>query len=448
MELVIAQCDLPARILRWRRSELVGRVRLANLQALVTLARTYEDACLSRREPATLSGLLLWLGEQAKGGLDMLAQPAVDAVKVMTHHGSKGLEWPIVILLDTEKGIKDRLWSVGARSESSLDIAAPLKDRWIRYWPWPFGKQEKVEIAEQIAVSDEGVRLRAEAMDEAKRLLYVTMTRARDFLIVALQAKIMESALITKLGAAWLVGEEGKKSLRLPQGRAIPYQWQSFDPPDTLAPPTEQDGALQWFKHADGRTDRLPAVVIASAASAQSCKVIETQEVGSRVKLDSTVDMTALGSAVHACVAAGLSISGPAFDPPAAHRILQGFRVDGAVDSAVLVRQIGTLERWIGARWPDCRRHPEMPIEAVLPNGQVVYGRIDLLLETDSGWVIIDHKSNPAPRDKWGHVAAEHAGQLAMYADALQRVTRRPVSEVWIMLPIAAGAVRIAVERI
>jgi ATP-dependent exoDNAse (exonuclease V) beta subunit len=110
MELVIAQCDLPARILRWRRSELVGRVRLANLQALVTLARTYEDACLSRREPATLSGLLLWLGEQAKGGLDMLAQPAVDAVKVMTHHGAKGLEWPIVILLDTEKGIKDRLW--------------------------------------------------------------------------------------------------------------------------------------------------------------------------------------------------------------------------------------------------------------------------------------------------------------------------------------------------
>jgi ATP-dependent exoDNAse (exonuclease V) beta subunit len=235
--------------------------------------------------------------------------------------------------------------SVGARSESSLDIAAPLKDRWIRYWPWPFGKQEKVEIAERIAASDEGVRLRAEAMDEAKRLLYVTMTRARDFLIVALPAKNKESALITELGAAWLVGEEGAKSLRLPQDHAIPYQWQSFDPPDTLAPPTEQDGALQWFEHADGRTDRLPAVVLASAASTQSCKVIETLEVGSRVKLDSAVDMATLGSAVHACVAAGLSTSGAAFDPPAAHRILQGFRVDSAVDSAVLVRQIGALER-------------------------------------------------------------------------------------------------------
>ena len=167
------------------------------------------------------------------------------------------------------------------------------------------------------------------------------------------------------------------RPLRLPQGHVIPYQWQSFDPPDTLAPPTEQDGALQWFKPADSRTDRLPAVVLASAALMRSCKVIETQEVGSRVKLDSALDMTALGNAVHACVAAALSTSGATFDTPAAHRILQGFRVDGAVDSAVLVRQIAALERWIGARWPNCRRHPEMPIEAVLPNGQVVYGRID-----------------------------------------------------------------------
>jgi hypothetical protein len=89
--------------------------------------------------------------------------------------------------------------SVGARSESSLDIAAPLKDRWIRYWPWPFGKQEKVEIAERIAASDEGVRLRAEAMDEAKRLLYVTMTRARDFLIVALPAKARSRFVFRKI---------------------------------------------------------------------------------------------------------------------------------------------------------------------------------------------------------------------------------------------------------
>ena len=140
------QCDLAGRVLRWRRDGLVARVRLANLEAVLRLARSYEEACLARREPATVSGLILWLGEQAHEELDMLAEPPVAAVKVMTHHAAKGLEWPIVILLDLEKDIQDRLWSVGARSDASFDVAAPLKDRWIRYWPWPFGAQKKVDM--------------------------------------------------------------------------------------------------------------------------------------------------------------------------------------------------------------------------------------------------------------------------------------------------------------
>jgi len=39
MELVMVQCDLAGRVLRWRRDELVARVRLANLEALLRLAR-------------------------------------------------------------------------------------------------------------------------------------------------------------------------------------------------------------------------------------------------------------------------------------------------------------------------------------------------------------------------------------------------------------------------
>ena len=74
-----------------------------------------------------MSGLILWFGDQAQQKLDLLAEPPVDAVKVMTHHAAKGLEWPIVILLDLEKDIRDRLWSVSARSDVDLDVAAPLR---------------------------------------------------------------------------------------------------------------------------------------------------------------------------------------------------------------------------------------------------------------------------------------------------------------------------------
>ena len=241
MELVVAQCDLAGHVLRWRRDELVARVRLANLQAVLALARSYEDACLARREPATVSGLILWLGEQAQGELDMLAEPPLDAVKVMTHHAAKGLEWPIVVLLDLEKDIQDRLWSVGARSDSNLDVAAPLKDRWIRYWPWPFGAQKKVDIADVIAQSPEGVRLRAEAIDEAKRLLYVSMTRARDCLVLAFPAKKGACEWLGSLNAPWLAPDAASESISLPDGSKITCDFPSFAAPAAIPAPGEAD---------------------------------------------------------------------------------------------------------------------------------------------------------------------------------------------------------------
>ena len=69
------------------------------------------------------------------------------------------------------------------------------------------------------------------------------------------------------------------------------------------------------------------------------------------------------------------------------------------------------------------------------------------LLEVDGGWVLLDHKANPAPRDRWEQVAKEHSGQLSIYADALVHVSGRPVKETWIVLPISAGAIQITMKN-
>ena len=153
--------------------------------------------------------------------------------------------------------------------------------------------------------------------------------------------------------------------------------------------------------------------------------------------------MTALGNAIHACIATAFTDPGAPLDEARVACILEGFGLKGAIDPAGLVRQIGALEQWISSRWPNCRRHVEIPIESILPNGQVMHGRIDLLLETKDGWVLLDHKANPAPKDRWGQVAVEHGGQLFIYADALARATDRSVIESWIILPVAAGAIQI-----
>ncbi|MEZ5661434.1 MAG: UvrD-helicase domain-containing protein [Burkholderiaceae bacterium] len=448
MELVVVQCDLAGRVLRWRRNELVAQVRLANLQALLGLARTYEDACLARREPGTVSGLILWLGEQAGAQQDMLAQPPVDAVKIMTHHAAKGLEWPIVVLLDLEKDIQDRIWSVGARSEGRLDIAAPLKDRWIRYWPWPFGPQKKVDIADTIGQSAEGTRLRAEAIEEAKRLLYVSATRARDCLVLAFPAKRGACEWLGSLNAPWLAPDVADDAVSLPDGSRVSCDFRSVDASAALSVAVEPDAPLHWFRGTESRTERLPATLVASATQARACRITDSASIGDRIPLSAGIDMTALGDAIHACIATAFTDPSVPFDEPRAARILGGFGLAGALEPSALVRQIAALDAWISARWPDCRRHAEIPIESILPSGQVMHGRIDLLLETKTGWVLLDHKANPAPRDRWDQVAQEHGGQLSVYADALVRATGRSVAEAWIVLPVGAGAIQVTASEL
>jgi ATP-dependent exoDNAse (exonuclease V) beta subunit len=459
LELVITQCDLPARVLRWRRDAFVARLRLANLQALLELAARYEDVCSAQAMPATVAGLILWFGEQARAQQDLLAKAPVDAVQVMTHHAAKGLEWPVVVLLDLEDEVKDRLWAVGARSEAGFDAAAPLKDRWIRYWPWPFGRQRKVELGEAIARSDTGRRLRAEALDEARRLLYVSMTRARDALVLAFPARRGDGGWLASLNAPWLAPEvagDVDGTIELPGGSRLACAFAGFAPPPGLAarpsrPPSQgavptpaEPPPLHWFPPPEACSQRPAAILRPSAAMHQRSRIVASTTLGERLALAPQVDMNALGVALHVCIATAFTDAALLLDEPRVARILEGFGLAGAVDAGAVLRQVDALQAWIRTRWAAAKVHAEVPIEALGPQGQVVQGRIDLLLDLSEGWVLLDHKASPAAPHRWGQLAQEHGGQLALYADALGRATGRAVTESWLVLPVAAGAIRLA----
>ena len=297
-----------------------------------------------------------------------------------------------------------------------------------------------------IAQSPEGVRARAEAIDEAKRLLYVSMTRARDFLVFGFPAKKGPCEWLGSLNAPWLAPDVASTSIVLPDGSDIPCDFQSMVMPGALQATAEPDSALRWFPVPDTRTERLPATCVASASVARPCRITDTVSLGDRIALKAGTDMTALGNTIHACIATAFTDPDAPLDEARVARILDGFGLDGAIDPSGLVRQIGALDRWISLRWPDCRRHAEIPIESILPSGQFMHGRIDLLLEVAGGWVLLDHKANPVPRDRWDQVATEHGGQLFVYADALVRATGRAVTEAWLVLPVAAGAIQITMD--
>ena len=137
------------------------------LDEFQTLTLTYEQ-----NEPPSLQGFLSWFDvgrpevkrvfSAASEGDDQ-AQGR-DEVRIMTVHGSKGLQSPIVILPDTTslpKAQEDIYWH---------DDFGPI---------WPAPAETVDDFTERVKLST-----KHEKMAEYYRLLYVALTRAADWLII------------------------------------------------------------------------------------------------------------------------------------------------------------------------------------------------------------------------------------------------------------------------
>jgi len=139
------------------------------LDEFLNLALDYE-----RRETPSLQGFIAWLrGSETEVKRDMEIRR--DEVRVMTVHGAKGLEAPIVVLADTT--------TVPSGPGQRQARLIPLSRAGLADLPIPFA-WAGVRASDTATVSTARERLRREAGDEYRRLLYVAMTRAIDRLIV------------------------------------------------------------------------------------------------------------------------------------------------------------------------------------------------------------------------------------------------------------------------
>src|SRR3546814_16276804 len=83
--------------------------RLQNLETVRDQFRAYEQEQRSERQAATLTGACEWLASQSSACQPQSRHP--DAINIITSHGAKGLEWPMVILTELDAHVK------GYRSE-------------------------------------------------------------------------------------------------------------------------------------------------------------------------------------------------------------------------------------------------------------------------------------------------------------------------------------------
>jgi ATP-dependent helicase/nuclease subunit A len=151
------------------REQILGRLGAEAADALDELlahALAYEAI-----ETPSLQGFLAFLrrsGSQVKRDLEVKSA----AVRVMTVHGAKGLEAPIVVLADTT-------FVPEGRNDPWLMPIAKEADASPRGFVWALAGKDD---SEALASVRQAVRDAEE--EEHRRLLYVALTRARDALIV------------------------------------------------------------------------------------------------------------------------------------------------------------------------------------------------------------------------------------------------------------------------
>jgi ATP-dependent helicase/nuclease subunit A len=153
------------------RARILGRLgHEANdaLDEFLELALGYE-----RKAPASLQGFMAWL-RAADTEVKRDMEISRDEVRVMTVHGAKGLEAPVVFLVDTTTSPADttRLKLVRMPRGNASPHAPGVV-----VWAGKKAEDPPAVAAARAAMLDE-------TEDEYRRLLYVAMTRAADRLIV------------------------------------------------------------------------------------------------------------------------------------------------------------------------------------------------------------------------------------------------------------------------
>ncbi|MDP2345417.1 MAG: UvrD-helicase domain-containing protein [Deltaproteobacteria bacterium] len=447
-----------------------GAQRLADLAALRALCVRFIDDALARGRGPTVAGLLARL-EELRGLRDDDDDPddergdvaGIDAVSVLTWHKSKGREWPVVVLTGLWKSPWVRPFDVVVESELlSLDtFANPLFGRRLRVWPSPYGETARGGLAAHLKDSPQVQRMKRAATQESLRLLYVGFTRAKDKVVVvgdsAIWSRGMMSALVINDRALCCD----------PPGNHGTTQWAGVDVDVAVHAPS-----VHAHARLNSLASMLPPVPLRIALEGQALVTRApmfmqpsaqegTGVGGPRHSLGSQIstregltfeELNHLGQSVHAFLAVDAHAKKHGdvdVDDAAGHRlasrIRQRFQVEELMNTMGLVEIGRRLWAFLDEKLPGHVRRTEVPLLHALaqgsPNqGSTMRGQIDLLVEHEGAFIVIDHKTT------FDVDVAGYAGQLRAYAGAVSAATGKPVSGTWIHLPLLGEMVEVILD--
>lgn len=376
------------------------------ISVFLDLALAFE-----RVHPPSLESFLHWLEVSALEVKRDLEQSRRDAVRILTVHGAKGLQAPIVFLPDTLQ--------VPTQGDSLL-------------WPttndgeillWPPARAAYDELAEA-----ERARATARRDQEYRRLLYVAMTRAEDCLYVcgwhtqrnapegnwyalikaglAGRAEAIEDPFLAAAGET-----DGATVLRLACPQTAPPE-EEAKPAEIAVPP---DSLPRWAQEPPA-PEPTPPRVLAPSRPPEDEPPVRTPlgpDEGARFRRGTLIHrllqtLPEVPSEKRADVARRW-LAHVARDVP------EAIRADIAVETVRVLAEPSFAPLF----GPESRA--EVPLSGAV-DGALIAAQIDRLVVTLDAVLVVDYKTNRPPPEAEDQVADLYLRQMALYRALLRSI--------------------------
>ena len=373
------------------REKLLSRLGMEaadGIDALLAQALKYE----SNGTPS-LTGFLCWMEVEA-AEIKRQMDTQSDEIRVMTVHGAKGLEAPIVILPDTGKRknqVKEGVVTVnGSAFMKTSQDAAPK------------------------AVFDAMEEMKERQEAERMRLLYVAMTRAENWLVLC------GAGDVGKDGESWFkIAEATMAHMGNVDCNSDGLEFQRFE--------TDTWPAVQSKASATTSTSPVSAPTFATPAEPLNLAPLSPSDLGGAKALPGEVfneeDGMARGRVIHTLLEYLPSV--PAEQRQEMSKRLVQSHPDGHLFDEPTAGKILDLIADTNLDWVFANDAlAEVPITAELPelDNRKILGLIDRLIVTDTSVTAIDFKSNATVPQSPNEVPEGLRRQMGAYAAALKQI--------------------------
>ena len=378
--------------------------------ALESKVSTYEGLCENFGLSSTLVGFVEYLKEHP------IEYPGDDnGVSVMTYHKSKGLEWPCVILCSLHKAAVDPkkaffgVLTYNADADTALRLVpAAVKDLCNG-------------IMNNFEENDFFKKIRLATINEAKRLMYVGMTRPKEQLILTTYGLKNGDEWLTSIGCDSI--DSHSDASVISWGNAT---WKHLSE-SYVAPELEENVAevaeFPVLKQPAERTSFDAKFVSPSKAkvATQQYTVEQCATFAERVSANAADGRdNTVGDFIHhvMCLWNG--------DKSNIEALAKAYGV--RVDIDAVATSVTSFWNWMEKTYGKATQvYRELPFSFVNASNQVVTGEIDLVYHTAEGDVLVDYKTyqgSPAhltDESSDFHTGKKYGAQIALYEEALKR---------------------------